>query len=96
MRPTAEPGEIILGYDENGWAKKLEYHEQSVENALKLFKWLRSSSYRLVRSLPEDVWSHSGVHTENGETTLDDWLNTYERHIPDHIAQMHAVHKAWS
>jgi hypothetical protein len=27
--------------------------------------------------------------------TMDDWLDTYERHIPEHIEQMQAVYEDW-
>ncbi len=34
-------------------------------------------------------------HTENGLMTFDDWLDVYERHIPDHLAQMQGVFNEW-
>jgi len=91
----AEPGSVVLGYDENQWAQELAYHEQSTEDALELFKWLRQKSYTLIKDLPEAVWTHSVEHTESGLMTMDDWLDTYERHIPDHIKQMQAVYDDW-
>ncbi len=27
--------------------------------------------------------------------TLDDWLQVYERHIPEHLAQMDENHESW-
>jgi hypothetical protein len=35
------------------------------------------------------------VHPENGTMTMDNWLNVYERHIPEHLAQMQSVYEAW-
>ena len=37
-RLIAEPGSVVLGYDENQWARELRYHEQSTQDALELFK----------------------------------------------------------
>jgi hypothetical protein len=34
-------------------------------------------------------------HTENGTVTLEDWLLTYEDHIPAHIGQMRKIHAEW-
>ena len=65
------------------------------DDALELFKWLRHSSYTLIKDLPEAVWSNTVNHTEYGPMTMDDWLNMYERHIPEHIEQMRAVYKDW-
>lgn len=28
--------------------------------------------------------------------TLDEWLDIYQRHVPDHIAQMQAVYDDWA
>jgi hypothetical protein len=27
--------------------------------------------------------------------TLDDWLDTYERHVPEHLEQMQANYEDW-
>jgi hypothetical protein len=94
-RLLAEPGSAVLGYDEVSWAVALHYHDQSVEDALELFKWLRRASYLLIKAAPETVWSHTIIHSESGVMTADDWLDTYERHVRDHIAQMQGVYADW-
>ena len=94
-RFLAEPGSNVLGYDEGKWARELHYHEQSTDEALELFKWLRHKSYTLIKDLPETVWSNTVHHTESGKMTMDDWLDTYERHIPEHIEQMQANYADW-
>lgn len=94
-RLIAEPDSEVLGYDEAGWARRLRYHEQSADTALELFALLRRSTYELIRDLPDDVWSHTVLHSESGRMTFDEWLDTYERHVPEHIAQMRAIHETW-
>jgi hypothetical protein len=94
-RFLAEPGSAVLGYDEWTWAKALDYHGQSAAEALELFKWLRRLSYNLVKDQPDEAWANSVQHSESGLMTLDRWLDIYERHIPDHIAQMQAVYDDW-
>ncbi|MXY46926.1 MAG: hypothetical protein F4Y44_08065 [Chloroflexi bacterium] len=49
-RIIAEQGEPLMAYDENQWATALDYHEQSAEDALALFKWLRHKSYTLIKT----------------------------------------------
>ena len=39
--------------------------------------------------------STSLTHTKYGLMTMDDWLDTYERHIPDHVVQMQAIYDDW-
>lgn len=94
-RFIAEPGQTVLGYDENKWAIDLHYHDQSPDDAIELFRLLRQASYRLVRNLPDSVWANTVHHTENGLMTMDDWLITYERHVRDHVAQMQTVYDHW-
>jgi DinB superfamily len=94
-RLVAEPGSMVLGYDENAWARLLHYQEQSTEDALQLFRWLRLTSFKLIQALPESTWAHTVEHTENGTMTMDDWLDVYARHIPDHVAQMQGVYEQW-
>ena len=91
----AEPGKTIMAYDENQWAVLLRYHQQSTTDALELFRLLRRMSVHLIQTLPEQAWSNTIVHPEAGKMTLEDWLNTYTNHIPEHIRQMQATHSAW-
>jgi hypothetical protein len=94
-RFIAEPGSTVMAYDENQWARALRYHEQSTDEALELFKWLRHSSHVLVQDLPEAVWANTINHPESGLLTMDDWLDIYARHIPEHLKQMQAVYEVW-
>jgi len=94
-RFIAEPGEQLMGYDENQWAKVLDYHQLDVNTAVSLFKWLRQSSYELIQTVADDVWQHEAYHSESGRMTFDDWLDTYTNHVPDHIAQMERIYAAW-
>ena len=51
-RLISEPGSELMAYDENQWATSLEYHSQSTDDSLQLFRWLRHQSHSLIRSLP--------------------------------------------
>jgi hypothetical protein len=94
-RFIAEPGSPVIGYDEMKWARDLHYHEQSTEAAVELFRWLRGNTHALIRTLPDSAWAHTVVHSESGVMTMDDWLDIYERHVREHVAQMRGVHESW-
>jgi hypothetical protein len=94
-RLIAEPGQAVLAYDENVWARQLDYQSQSAADALQLFRWLRHNSYVLVKRLPAATWANTIQHPENGLMTMDDWLDVYARHVSDHIAQMDRIHLEW-
>ena len=94
-RLIAEPGRTLMDYDENQWAAALDYHEQDIDDALNLFQWLRSKTYALIKSLPESAWANTAYHPENGDTSLDDWLDTYEAHVREHVEYMQQNLEAW-
>ena len=94
-RLIAEPGESLMAYDENGWASALDYPVRSVEGALELFRILRQQTYELIRTLPESAWANTCYHPENGDMTLDDWLDVYDVHIPEHLQYMQENYNAW-
>ena len=60
-RFVAEPGSAVLGYDQDKWAAALNYHEQSTDDALQLFKYLRKASYDLIKNIPDEVWETATV-----------------------------------
>ncbi len=94
-RFIAEPGSGVYGYNTDRWAEALGYSGQDTDEALDLFRALRLSSYHLIRGLPESVWANTVDHSENGVMTFDDWLDTYERHIREHLSQMEQVYQEW-
>ena len=94
-RLIAEPVRTLMDYDENRWASELLYHDQEIEDSLELFRWLRQKTFSLIQSLPESAWKHTAYHPENGDMTLDDWLNAYESHVPEHVHSMQENYDAW-
>jgi len=91
----ADPGKTIMAYDQDKWAIKLRYHDQSTTDAMELFRGLRKASFELIRNLSREIWSHTITHPEQGVITMDDWLRIYADHIPLHIRQMKRVFESW-
>ena len=93
----AEPGSMLMGYDEANWANALGYKEQSVEDALEIIRLARQSTYALLKRQPNEVFTHVVTHPEypNAPYTFEQWLNIYARHIPNHIDQLKRSYQAW-
>ena len=94
-RFIAEPGQELMAYDENQWASALDYHSMDTDGALELFRALRRRTWELIRDLPESVWSNTCYHPENGDMTLEDWLDVYERHVAEHVEYMRQNYAEW-
>ncbi len=91
-----EPGTTLMGYNESGWADALHYQQQEADDSLQIIKYARQTTYRLLKTLPDDVFQHAVVHPEYDEPyTFDKWLTIYSNHIPDHIQQIHKTYQAW-
>ena len=91
-----EPGSMLMGYEEAKWAGALDYQKQDPEDSLQVIKYARQTSYHLLKSLSDEVYTHSVTHPEHSEPyTLERWLNIYSKHIPDHIMQIKNCVEAW-
>ena len=91
-----EPGGTLMGYDQDKWAIELNYHDQSIEDALETLRLARKTTYALLKKQPDDVFEHSVMHPEYEEPyTFENWLNIYSAHIPGHIEQIVNNYKIW-
>jgi hypothetical protein len=93
---VAEPGSTLMTYEEDAWSSSMNYRDQDVDDALQLFRLLRQKTYRLLRALPDDVWSHGLIHPLQDEPyALDQWLGIYTDHVHEHTEQARSIHQAW-
>ena len=92
----AEPGGILMGYDQDIWAATLNYHEQDLEDALETTRLVRKTTYELLKKQPDKVFTHTVKHPEYAEPyTFEQWINIYSAHIPGHIEQIRNNVKLW-
>ena len=79
---------LIVGYDQDGWAKTFNYHAQSTDRALRTLDAVRASTAPLLRALTDADWAKEGRHTESGAYSASDWLRTYASHVTNHAKQI--------
>jgi hypothetical protein len=93
---VVEPGHALMAYDQDQWATVLNYHEQDVDDALKLVKFARRSTYQLLKTLPEAVFENTVIHPEYEQPySFEKWLSIYSKHIPAHIEQIKNNYELW-
>ena len=92
-RLIAEPGTSIQGYDEGLWAENstLAYKSHPIDSSLEVFKAVRQSSYELLLRMDSSLLENKGIHTESGEYSVKDWLNSYINHPIDHANQIKEI-----
>jgi hypothetical protein len=81
---AAENIPMIVGYDQERWAVVFDYHRLPLEASLAVVEAVRAATVVLLGTMPDEVWSREGHHTESGRYTAEDWLapNT-SRAMPD-------------
>ena len=91
----AEPGTILMQFDEHQWSVVLQYANQDVNDALALIAITRRIIGTLLDTIPMALWGHRGLHSKYGPMTLDDWLTMYTEHMAVHINQLEMCYMAW-
>lgn len=85
---VAESEPLIVGYNQDAWAKVFNYHAQSTDRALRTLDAVRTATLPLLRSLTEADWAKEGRHTESGPYNACDWLKSYGGHLTNHAKQI--------
>jgi hypothetical protein len=91
----AEKEPVIIGYDQEEWARAFDYHSEPLEPALAAVEAARGRTVPLLRRLGEADWAREGRHTEEGVYTAEDWLRIYAAHLEGHAAQIERNLAAW-
>jgi hypothetical protein len=84
-RVIAEERPLLIGFDESRFADTLAYHERDPEEELSVFEQGRRQMGRILRTLPAEAWSRTGVHSERGLITLEDHLQLQTEHVLHHL-----------
>lgn len=92
---VAENEPLIVGYDQDAWARALDYHRQPLEPALAAVEAARASTTALIRSLSDEAWQKRGRHTESGDYDAEHWLRSYAEHLEKHTRQVERNLAEW-
>ena len=91
----AEKEPLIVGYDQDAWARLFDYHSQPIEGSLAATAAARDRTVPLLRRLADADWAKAGRHTESGRYTAEDWLRIYATHLEGHARQIERNVTAW-
>lgn len=86
----AEENPRLQAWDQDAWAKNLDYAKRKPSQSLETFRRVRAENYELLKDLPEPVFSRTGMHTERGTITLLQLLRLMAEHAENHAAQLRA------
>jgi hypothetical protein len=92
---AAEENPTLGAYDQEAWAKNLDYGRRKISQALETFRRLRTENYELVKDLPEAAFARTGTHVERGKTSLLDQVRNNAEHVESHVKQIQGVRAAY-
>ena len=92
---VAEKEPVLIGYDQDTWARVFDYHARPLATALAVVDAVRAATTVMLRALPDEAWSRAGHHSEMGPFSAERWLEIYGTHLEVHSRQIEANVAAW-
>jgi hypothetical protein len=92
---VAEKDPLIVGYDQDEWARVCDYVNHPLDIALATVDAVRAHTAVMLRGLPQDAWLKVGRHSERGAYSAEDWLKIYVAHLEKHVQQIARNVSAW-
>ncbi len=87
----AQENPTLTAYDQEAWARNLDYARRKPAASLETFRRTRAENYELIKSLPEAAFERTGNHTERGPVTLRALLEIFAGHAETHARQAQAI-----
>jgi len=92
-RLLAEDSPVIVGYDQEEFARRLHY-DRPIAASLDAFKAARATTGEILDRMTEEEWAREGTHSEAGRYTVLQWLEIYADHAHNHAMQIRAARRA--
>jgi hypothetical protein len=87
-RVISEPGFVIWFYDQDLWAKGLDYSTRPLSTAKAVFEVMRNSNIELAQRHYEKDGAREFVHSKTGLRTLRDEFEKEAEHTEHHLKQV--------
>jgi hypothetical protein len=91
----AEENPTLGAFDQEAWARNLDYGKRKISQAIETFRRLRGEDHELMKDLPESAFERTGMHVERGLLTLGGMVEQQAVHLENHVKQIQAVRAAY-
>lgn len=92
---AAEENPTLIGFDQDAWARNLDYTRRKPKQSLENFRRMRAENYELLKELPEAAFARSGNHSERGPVTLMSIVEGGAQHAESHAHQAQGIREAY-
>jgi hypothetical protein len=90
----AEDRPVIHAYDQDDYARRLNYNERDIAPALESLRSSRATTAQILAGMTDNDWQREGWHPESGLYTTETWLRIYAAHTHNHAAQIQRLKEA--
>jgi hypothetical protein len=87
----AEDRPTLIAYDQEAWARNLDYSRRKCKASLESFRRLRAENYELLKGVTEESYTRVGNHSEDGQLTLRQLLERGAAHTESHARQVQNI-----
>jgi hypothetical protein len=87
-RVISEPRQVIWAFDQDAWARKLDYANMPLDLSRHIFAAVRDGIIHDVRLHYDNSGQLEFVHSETGVRTLKDEFDKVASHNEDHLKQI--------
>jgi len=92
---VAEENPTLVAFDQEAWARNLDYARRKPKQSLETFRRIRAENYELLKELPEAAFARAGNHTERGRVTLEAIVEGCAQHAESHARQAQGIREAY-
>jgi uncharacterized damage-inducible protein DinB len=82
------PGTPIQAFDQDAWAREMDYATRDAAASLALISAVRASLLQLLRGLNDEKLDRFGIHAERGKESVRHLIALYAGHDLNHLAQI--------
>ena len=94
-RMLAEDRPRFEEFDQDAWARSLDYAKRQPAESTKTLKLIRGDSHGLLKDTPEAAFARTGIHPRRGEMTVLQLLKLSTDHVEKHAGHMRERREQW-
>lgn len=87
----SEPGCPIEAYNQDVWAKNLEYPKHTLGKDLNYLEAMRAMNLEFYKRLSPEERRRHGIHTERGKESIEHICKMIAGHDLNHLGQIEAI-----
>ena len=90
-RTISEPTQVLLAFDQDAWAKRLDYSLMPLDLSQRIYEATRAGIIHLANEHYERSGHLEFIHSETGLRTLKDEFDKVAAHNEEHLKQIEAA-----